>query len=265
MIKQHTSSIVSPKAIIADNVEIAPYSLIEDNVEIGEGTYIGPHVCVYSGARIGKNTRIFQSASISHAPQDLKYEGEPTEVFIGDNVTIHEFVTVHRGTSALLSNQGTGKTTIGNDVLLMAYSHIAHDCYIGNNCILANAVQLGGHVYIDDWSILGGGVLVHQFCVVGKHIMVGGGYRIVKDIPPFLLAAGEPLRYEGLNVVGLRRHGFTSQQVTAIKKIYAILFSKSYNVSQAKTIISEQFAENEYAKDILEFINSSKRGILGKS
>ena len=258
MIKQHPTAIVSPKAIIADNVEIAPYAIIEDNVEIGEGSYIGPHACIYNGAHIGTNTRIFQSASISHAPQDLKYANEPTEVFIGNNVTIHEFATVHRGTTA------TRKTTIGDDVLMMAYSHVAHDCLVGNKCILANSVQLGGHVHIGDWTILGGGVLVHQFSLVGKHAMVAGGYRAVQDVPPYIIAGGEPLRYEGLNVVGLRRRGFTTEQVTTIKSIYSILYSKSHNVSQAKAIIIEQFGDNEYAKEILDFVNSSKRGLAGK-
>ncbi len=258
MIKQHPTACVSAKAQISDNVEIAPHAYIEDNVIIGEGSYIGPNACIYNGAHIGKNVRVFQSASISHQPQDLKYANEPSEVFIDDNTTIHEFVTVHRGTSA------TMKTVIGKNVLLMAYAHVAHDCRVGDNVILANAVQLGGHVHIDDYTIIGGVSAVHQFTIIGRQAMIGGGCRISQDVPPFILAAGEPLRYEGLNIIGLRRRGFTGTEVETIKKVYNILYSKSHNVSQAKAIIAAEYANDKHANIIMDFLAQSKRGIAGK-
>jgi UDP-N-acetylglucosamine acyltransferase len=258
MIKQHPTAVISPKAQLGENVEVAPFAYIEDDVLISDNSYIGPHACIYNGARIGKNVRIFQSASISHRPQDLKYADQPTEAFIGDNTLIHECATVHRGTDATL------KTIVGANVLLMAYSHVAHDCRVGDNVILANSVQLAGHVHIDSCTTLGGGVLVHQFTQVGGYCMVGGGYRVSQDLPPYLLAAGEPLRYEGLNVIGLRRRGFTGHQVDLLKRVYNVLYSKSHNVSQAREIIERDFAGDSLVETVLEFLRRSKRGIAGK-
>lgn len=258
MIEQHPTSIVSNKAQIGDNVVIAPYAIIHDDVIIGDGSYIGPHAVVYDGARIGKNVRIFQSASIAHRPQDLKFADERTELFIGDNTTIHEFVTLHKGTTE------TWKTTIGSDVLMMAYSHVAHDCHIGNKVILANGVQIAGHVHVDDWTIIGGMTPVHQFSKIGKHCMVGGGFRVVKDIPPYVLCGGEPIKYSGLNLVGLRRRGFTHEQIDSIKKVYSILFHPHNNVSQAKEIINRELAGDPFAEEIIAFVNASKRGIIGE-
>ncbi|MBI2418574.1 MAG: acyl-ACP--UDP-N-acetylglucosamine O-acyltransferase [Ignavibacteriales bacterium] len=258
MIKQHPTAIVSNKAQIGENVEIAPYAIINDDVIIGDGTYIGPHAVVYDGARIGKNVKIFQSASIAHRPQDLKFADEKTELFIGDNTVIHEFVTLHKGTTE------TWKTTIGSDVLMMAYSHVAHDCHVGNKVILANGVQIAGHVHIDDWTIIGGMTPVHQFCKVGKHCMIGGGFRVVQDVPPYILCGGEPLKYSGLNLVGLRRRGFTHQQIENIKQVYSYLYSPHYNVSQAKQLIGSELSGNTYAEEILGFLANGKRGIIGK-
>ena len=258
MIKQHPTAIISPKAQLGENVEIGPYVIIEDDVTVDEGTFIGPHACLYNGARLGKNVRVYQSASISHRPQDLKYANEPTEAFIGDETVIHEFVTVHRGTTA------TRKTIVGKNVLLMACSHIAHDCRVGDNCIIANGVLLAGHVHIDDWTILGGAALVHQFTQIGRNCMIGGGYRITQDVPPYVLQAGEPLRYEGLNVVGLRRRGFNTEQLATLKNVYQILFNKSHNVSQARAIIETTFPGDPLVETVLEFLRRSKRGIAGK-
>ena len=194
---------IHPDAKIARNVVIEPYSVIHQNVEIDEGTWIGPNVTIFEGARIGKNCKIYPYASISATPQDLKYEGEDTRAIIGDNTVIRECVTISRGT------KDRWQTTIGSNCLLMAYTHVAHDCIVGNNCILANAVQLAGHVIIDDYAIIGGASAVHQFVRVGGHTMISGGSLVRKDVPPFTKAAREPLSYSGINSIGLRRRGFS--------------------------------------------------------
>ncbi|MBA4251510.1 MAG: acyl-[acyl-carrier-protein]--UDP-N-acetylglucosamine O-acyltransferase [Chlorobiaceae bacterium] len=258
MTNVHPSAIVSSKAQIGNNVTISPLAIIQDDVQIGDDCFIGPNAVIYDGARLGKNIKVYQSASVAHVPQDLKFKNEPSLCFIGDNTTIHEFTTIHRGTIE------TGFTRIGNNVLLMAYTHVAHDCIIGNNCILANVVQLGGHTHIEDWVIIGGASVVHQFSKVGRHCMIGGGYRVVQDVPPYVLVAGEPLKYEGLNVIGLRRRGFKTEQVETIKKIYSYIYSKNYNISQAKEKIREEFGENEFAVEIIGFIEKCKRGLSGK-
>jgi UDP-N-acetylglucosamine acyltransferase len=257
MTNQHPTAIVSPKAKLGENVTLAPFSIINDDVEIGDNTYIGPHAVVYDGARIGSGVKIYQGASIAHVPQDLKFGKERTFLYVGDDTTIHEHVTLHRGTME------TGESRIGKNVLLMAYSHVAHDCQVGDNCILANGVQLAGHVHVDDWAILGGLVAVHQFTRVGKHVMVGGGYRVVKDVPPYILVAGEPVRFGGVNFVGLRRRGFSNEQINSIKRAYTIIFSPKYNVSQSLAVLQEQPLD-EIVLGIIEFIKDSKRGIVGK-
>ena len=201
---------VNPQAKLADNVVIEPFVTIHKNVEIGEGTWIGSNVTIMEGARIGKNCRIFPGAVISAIPQDLKFGGEVTTVEIGDNVTIRECVTINRGTNA------SGKTVVGNNCLIMAYVHIAHDCILGNDVILANAVQLAGHVEIGDSAIIGGLSAVHQFVKIGPHVMVSGGSLVRKDVPPYTKAAREPLSFEGVNSVGLRRRGYTSEKINEI-------------------------------------------------
>jgi UDP-N-acetylglucosamine acyltransferase len=258
MINQHPTAIVSKKAKLGENIEVGPFAVIQDGAEIGNGCHIGPHAVIYSGARIGNNVKIYQGGSIAHKPQDLKFGNEETFVFVGDNTVIHEFVTLHRGTKE------TGKTVIGSDALLMAYSHVAHDCRIGNRVILANSVQIGGHVHVDDWVIVGGCTPIHQFCLVGKHAMIGGGFRITQDVPPFILMAGEPLKFSGLNVIGLRRRGFTNEQILILKETYSYIYNPQYNVSQAKEIITGKFGSNELVADVLSFIESSKRGLAGK-
>ena len=254
----HSTAIVSPKAKLGKNIIIEPFAIIHDNVEIGDDCSVGPHAIIYDGARIGNNVIIHQSASISHQPQDKKYKNEETLCFIGDDTRIYEFATIHRGTT------GTGKTTLGNNVLIMAYAHVAHDCVIGDNCILANAVQLGGFTQIDDWAIIGGSVPIHQFVKVGKHVMVGGGVKIGKDIPPFVLVAGEPAKYYGLNVVGLKRRGFTSDQIEKLKKIYNIVYDSHLNYSQAKEKLINEMSGDPLAKEVIDFLDRSTRGIVGK-
>jgi len=266
MTEIHPTAIVSAKAQLGENVSIDAYAIIKNDVIINDGTYIGPHAVIYDGARIGKKVKIYQSASIAHIPQDLKFDndesiaeiGDESIAEIGDETIIHEFVTVHRGTN------DTHLTKIGSNVLLMAYSHVAHDCHIGDRCILANGVQIAGHVFVDDWTIIGGMTPVHQFCKVGKHCMIGGGFRVVQDVPPFILAAQEPLQYVGLNVLGLRRRGFSNQQIQMLKDIYYFIYRSQLNVSQAKEKIIEKFGTDPLAKEVLTFLNESKRGLIGK-
>ena len=247
---------VHPQAKVANNVIIDPFVTIEKNVEIGEGTWIGHHATIMEGARIGRNCRIFPGAVISAIPQDLKFDGEETTVHIGDNTTIREFVTVNRGTKA------SYKTVIGNNCLLMAYVHVAHDCVIGNNVILANAATLAGHIEIDDFAIVGGLAAVHQFVKIGAHSMISGGGMARKDIPPYTKAAREPLSYVGINSIGLRRRGFTNEQISQIQEIYRIIYRKNYNVSQAVNIIEADVPATPERDEILTFIARSARGIM---
>jgi len=253
----HPTAIVSPKAKLGDNIQVAAYAIIEEDVEIGDGTIVGPHACIYDGARIGKNVKIFQSAAVSNAPQDLKYAGEKTYFYVGDNTVIREFATLHRGTV------DTNNSTIGNNCLIMAYVHVAHDCVIGNNCIIANSVQIAGHVVVEDWVIIGGGCLVHQFGIIGQHAMIQGGLQVAHDIPPYVLAASIPMKYSGLNVVGLRRRGFSNDDIQTIKDAYKTLYHSGLNISEAKTALSENF-NNKHVNTIVEFLNTSKRSILKK-
>lgn len=254
----HNTAIVSPKAQIGNGTSIGPYSIVEDNVIIGENCKIGPHVGIYDGSRIGNRVKIYQGVSFSNHPQDLKFDNEESTCEVGDDTVIREFVTLHRGTKE------SRITKVGKNCLLMAYSHIAHDVIIGNNCILANIVQLGGHVELEDWVILGGNALVHQFGKVGQHSMVGAGYRVVVDVPPYVLAAGDPLKYEGLNVIGLRRRGFSNDEIATLKYIYNIIFRQELNHSQAIEKILKEFPNDKYADSVLAFLNKSKRGIIKK-
>lgn len=247
---------VHPQAQVADNVVIEPYTFISKNVTIGEGTWIGPNVTIMSGARIGKNCRIFPGAVISAIPQDLKYNGEDTEVIIGDNTTIRECVTINRGTKYL------EKTEIGKNCLLMAYVHVAHDCIVGNNVILANSVNLAGHIEVDDWVILEGTVAVQQFIKIGAHAFIAGGSLVRKDVPPYVKAAREPLSYAGVNSIGLRRRGFTPDEINHIQEIYRILFVRGYNVSKALSIIETELPATTERDLILTFIRTSKGGVM---
>ncbi len=247
---------VHPEAKIARNVVIEPFVTIAKNVEIGEGTWIGSNVSIMEGARIGKNCRIFPGAVISAIPQDLKFEGEETEAIIGDNTTIRECVTINRGTK---SKQ---RTIVGNNNLLMAYVHVAHDCILGDNIILGNATQLAGEVIIDDYAILSGIVAVHQFCHIGAHAMISGGSLVRKDVPPFIKAAREPLNYAGVNSIGLRRRGFSNEKINEIQDVYRFLYLKSLNNHQAIERIEAEMSASDERDEILLFVRNSKRGII---
>ncbi|MDC1373519.1 acyl-ACP--UDP-N-acetylglucosamine O-acyltransferase, partial [Flavobacteriaceae bacterium] len=225
---------VHPGAKIAKNVVIEPFTTIHNNVIIGDGTWIGSNVTIMEGARIGKNCNIFPGAVISAIPQDLKFQDEETTVEIGDNVTIREYVTVNRGTV------DRGKTVIGDNCLIMAYCHIAHDCIVGNNCIFSNNSTLAGHCTVGDYVILAGMTAVHQFCMIGNHAFVTGGSLVRKDVPPFVKAAREPLSYVGINSIGLRRRGFSPDKIKEIQGIYRLLFQKNHNTSQAASIIEAE-------------------------
>ena len=247
---------IHPEAKIASNVVISPFVTIDKDVEIGEGTWIGPNVTIFEGARIGKYCKIFPGAVISAIPQDLKFQDEKTYVEIGDNTTIREFVTVNRGTKAV------GKTKIGNNSLLMAYVHVAHDCEVGNNCVLVNTVQVAGEVKIDDWAIIGGTTAIHQFIHIGSHVMISGGSLVRKDVPPYVKAAHEPLSYVGINSIGLKRRGFTNDQIRAIQEIYRIIYQKGYNHTQAIEIVETELPTSKERDEIILFIKNSKRGIM---
>ncbi len=252
----HPLAYVHPEARIAPDVVVEPFSMISEDVEIGEGTWIGPHVTIFDGARIGKNCKVFPGAVISAIPQDLKYQGERTLVVIGDGTVVRECVTINKGTNAL------GKTIIGKDCLLMAYSHVAHDCRLGDNVILVNSVGLAGEIEIGDYAILSGMVLVHQFVRIGAHTIIQGGAKVGKDVPPFVTAGRDPLRFEGINVVGLRRRGFRDVLIEEIHEIYRIIYQKGYNTSQALDIIEKDLAGNGERDMIIKFIRDSKRGII---
>ena len=254
----HPTAIVSSKAKIGDNNIIAPFVIIEDDVEIGNDCQIGPSAVLYDGARIGNRVKIKQAASIAHRPQDLKFGNEPTQFIVGDDTVIHEFVTLHRGTKE------TGFSRIGKNCLLMAYSHVAHDCVVGDNVIFANGVTIAGHVHIEDWVIIGGMSGVHQFSYVGKHSMVGGNTAVLKDVPPFVLSGRFPIKYEGLNKVGLRRRGFSNEEIDTIKKVYDTIYNSGLNVSQAIAKVENEFENIGVVDEIVKFVKASKRGIIGK-
>ena len=247
---------VDSAASIGDGVVIGAYSIVEADVEVGDGTWIANHVNLRRGARIGQRCKVFHSAVIGEIPQDLKFGGEETTAVLGDDVIIREFVTVNRGTKAL------GRTSIGDKSYLMAYVHIAHDCLIGENVIMANSINLGGHVVIGDWAILGGAVQVHQFTKIGRHVMIGGGFRAVQDVPPFILAAGEPLKFSGINGIGLRRRGFSGSARKKIKEAYRILFRNDKHQAEALTEMGEAFPSSAEVQEIISFVESSERGLI---
>ena len=247
---------IHPAAKIHPSVVIEPFVTIDQNVEIGEGTHIGSNVTIMEGARIGKHCNIFPGAVISGIPQDLKFKGEDTTAIIGDNTTIRECVTVNRGTAA------KGKTVVGNNCLIMAYSHVAHDCLLGNNVIISNASQLAGEVQVDDFAVIGGGTLIHQFTHLGKHVMIQGGSRINKDIPPYVKAGRDPIAYTGINSIGLRRSNFTNDQIREIQEIYRYLYLSRLNVTDAVDRIEAELPATPERDEIIEFIRNSKRGIV---
>ena len=247
---------VHPEARLGKDVTVEPFAYIDRNVEVGDGTWIGPNATIMYGARIGKNCKIFPSSVVSGIPQDLKFKGEETTAEIGDNTTIREGVTVNRGTSAV------GKTLIGSNCLLMAYAHIGHDCAVGNYVIIGNSSGLAGEVKVDDWAILSGGTLVHQFAHIGAHVMIGGGSRVRIDVPPYIKADREPLSYMGLNSNGLTRRGFEKERIDEIHNIYRVQFQSKLNNSQALEKVEKDFKPSQDRDYIIDFIRKSERGII---
>jgi UDP-N-acetylglucosamine acyltransferase len=254
--KIHPTALIDSEAKLAPDVEVGPYTVIEGDVQIDAGVKIGPHAQIANGARLGKEVQIFNGAVIGTVPQDLKFKGEPSLAVIGDRTVIREFVTVNRGTEA------SGQTVIGADCLLMAYSHVAHDCVIEDKVLLANSVNLAGHILIEEQVGIGGIVPVHQFVRIGRHAFVAGGTRVPKDVPPYILAANEPLRYAGLNSVGLKRRGFSASTITAIKHAYKLIYLSDLNISQGISRIREEMELIPEIQHIIDFIESSERGII---
>jgi len=253
----HPTAIIDPEAEIGEGVDIGPYSVIEKGVSIDEGTKIGPHVVIREGTQIGKGCQIFQFASIGEAPQFLGYKGEKTFLQIGDQNIIREFVTLHRGTV-----KGGGKTVIGNESFFMAYSHVAHDCQIGNQVILANGATLAGHILIEDYATVGGLAAIHQFCRVGTHAFIGGVSGVLLDIPPYTKAQGDRAKLFGLNTIGLKRAKFSQETLKALKKAYRIIFRSSLTLEKAiKRLGEDEISQTPEVQHLLDFIQHSKRGI----
>lgn len=252
----HPLTYVHPDAKIGKNVKVDPFAVIHKDVEIGDGTWIASHATVMDGARIGKNCRVFPGAVISAIPQDLKFDGEETQVIIGDNCTIRECVTINRGT------KNKEKTQIGNNCLIMAYSHVAHDCIIGDNCVFSNDSTLAGHIVVANNVTLAGLVAVQQFVRIGSYAYITGGSLVRKDVPPFCKAGREPLSYVGVNSVGLRRHGYQTDVINRIQDIFRILYVKGYNVSRALSIIEAELPVSDEREEIIRFIRESKNGIM---
>jgi len=252
----HKTAQISPKAEIGQNVKIGPFTIVEDDVTIGNETEIRSNVVIASGARIGENCKIFNGAVLATVPQDLKFENEKTTLEIGNNTTIREFATLNRGTT------DHWKTVVGDNCLLMAYSHVAHDCTLGNNVIIANSVNMAGHVTIEDFVGIGGMVPIHQFVKIGKHTFIGGGFRVPKDVPPYIRAMGEPLRYAGLNSVGLQRRGFSQDTLSELKKAYRIFYRSNLTVTKALEKIESEIKPIEEIKNLVRFIKSCERGII---
>ncbi len=251
----HLSNI-HPDAKIGKNVVIEPFVTIEKEVVIGDGCWIGSGAVIKDYTTLGNNCRVFHGAVIGAIPQDLKFKGEQTFVHIGDNTTIREYATINRGTAA------KGGTSIGSNCLLMAYSHIAHDCRLQNNIIIGNLSQLAGEVDIDDFAIVSGGSLVHQFSHIGAHVMIQGGSHISKDVPPYVMAGREPLAFCGLNLVGLRRRSFSNETINAIHEVYRILYQGNMNISQSLAYVAENLPSSTERDYIIRFVKESTRGII---
>ena len=252
----HPQSNVSSDAKIGKNVKIDAFVTVEEDVEIGDETWIGPNAVIMKGTRIGKKCKIFPGAVIAGEPQDMKFKGEYSTVEIGDNTAIHEFATINRGTSA------RGKTSVGSNCLLMSYTHVAHDCEIQDNCILGSYAGLAGEVEVDNFAIISPGTLVHQFVRIGAHVMIQGGSKVTKDIPPFILAGREPLTYTGINSVGLRRRNFSNEIIYEIQEVYRIIYQRNLNISDAVDFVEANLPASNERDEIILFIRNSKRGII---
>ncbi|MDB5763551.1 MAG: UDP-N-acetylglucosamine acyltransferase [Herminiimonas sp.] len=257
----HPTAIVDPKAALDSSVEVGAYSIIGPHVTIGAGTKIGPHVVIDGHTSIGRDNTFFQFSSIGAAPQDKKYGGEPTRLEIGDRNTIREFCTFNRGTV-----QDAGVTRLGNDNLILAYVHLAHDCQVGSNTIFSNNATLAGHVHIGDWVILSGFAAIHQFCKIGAHAFVGMNTSLTQDVPPFVLLSGNPATAHGINVEGLKRRGFTREQVRDIRNAYKLIYKSNLTLNEAKIALAEEEAgapeSAVYLRMIREFLDSATRGIV---
>jgi len=249
---------IHPNAKLGADVVVEDFTTIAEHVEIGEGSWIGPNVTIFDYVKLGKNCKVFPGAVIGGIPQDLKFRGEISYVEVGDDVTIRECVTINRGTAA----SGKGITRVGNRCLIMAYVHIAHDCKIGNNVILVSSVGLAGETDVDDYAIIGGHSGAHQFSKIGAHVMLSGGSMISKDVPPYVLAGHRPLVYGGLNLVGLRRRGFTTPQTDLIRDIYRVIYQSGLSTLDACDKVEAAFPSSVERDTILHFIRSSKRGII---
>lgn len=252
----HKTAIIDAKAELDSGVEIGPYCIIGPQVKIAKNTKLAPHVVIDGWTKIGEGCRIFQFASLGAIPQDLKYKGEESWVILGNNNTIREFVTIHRGTA-----QSGGKTIIGDNNFLMAYSHVAHDCKIGNQVILANAATLAGHIEIEDYAIVGGLVGIHQFLRLGRHCIIGGGSGVNQDIPPYMMANGQRAKLYGVNNIGLKRHNFSPEAVSNLKKAYHIIFRSGLTVKKALDQVQTEIKNSPEVDHLISFIKSSERGI----
>ncbi len=250
-------ALVDRKAELDEDVSVGPFAIIEADVRIGRGSAIGPHSIVRAGTRMGRGNRIFQYASVGEDPQDKKYNGESTELILGDRNVVREFATLNRGTA-----QDSGATRVGSDNLLMAYTHVAHDCQIGDHTIMANAASLGGHVHIDDYAILGGFTIVHQFCRVGAHSFSQMGSMVQKDIPPFVTVGGHPAKSRGINAEGLKRRDFPLETISAIKRAYRKLFMSGLRLEDALGQVSAEMADVAEVKQLIEFISHSQRSVI---
>jgi UDP-N-acetylglucosamine acyltransferase len=251
----HPTALVDPAAVLEEGVTVGPYSIIDAGARIGAGTKIGAHVAVSGFTRIGKECRIFHGAVLGSEPQDIKYAGETTHLEIGDRTIIREYATLNRGTT------DRKKTVVGSDCFLMAYSHVAHDCRVGDHVILANSVNMAGHVTIDDWAVVGGVVPIHQFVHIGCHAMIGGGFRVPQDVCPYALLGGYPLAVVGLNIVGLKRRGFTSAQLGPLRRAFRLLFGSGLNTTQALDRIDGEIERTAEIAILVDFIRASARGI----
>lgn len=251
-------TIIHPGARIGRNVTVSPFTTIAEHVEIGDDCWIGPNVTIFDYVKLGRGCKVFPNAVLGSVPQDLKFQDEVTWAEIGDNTTIREYATVNRGTAF----SGKGVTRVGSDCLLMAYTHVAHDCRVGDHCIISSFTALAGEVDMGDWAIIGGGTMVHQFSLIGEHAMVAGAAAVNKDIPPYVLTGRSPVSFAGVNRIGLSRRGFDEAAITEISAIYKVIYNSGRNVSDACSYIRDCFAPSPYRDKILSFIESSSRGII---
>lgn len=252
----HPQAIVNPRAELGEDVTIGPFAIIEEDVVIGRGTEIGPHAVIGNGARLGNNCRISTGAVISTEPQDLKFRDEKTYVQIGNNTTVREYATINRGTTH------SYYTRVGDNCLLMAYSHVAHDCQLGNHVILSNSVNMAGHVIIGNNVGIGGLTAIHQFVHIGDHCFIGGGLRVDRDVPPYILAMGEPIRFGGLNVVGLKRRGFEEDILQKLKLAYKIIYRENLTIREAISKIETVISDSNEVNIVINFLRESERGII---